>query len=186
MPPKAKFTKEEIVSAAVSVVRKSGGSALTARSLGAELGCSARPIFGLFSGMDEVKSEVLNYADKLYKSYMKKECENSNYPTFKAMGLGYIRFSKEEPELFKFLFMRDRSKEKITEDKETTAQIVEAVQQATGLSEDKAYLFYVENWIFAHGFASNFATGYVDISMDDVSEMMTDIYEGLKARYATK
>lgn len=186
MPPKAKFTKEEIVSTAVSVVRKSGGSALTARSLGAELGCSARPIFGLFSGMDEVKSGVLNYADKLYKSYMKRECENSNYPTFKAMGLGYIRFSKEEPELFKFLFMRDRSRENVIEDKETIAQIVQAVQQSTGLPEDKAYLFYVENWIFAHGFASNFATGYLDIGMDDVSDMMTDIYEGLKARYNTK
>ena len=43
MPPKAKFTKNEIINAGLEIVRRDGFEALTARALGAELGSSARP-----------------------------------------------------------------------------------------------------------------------------------------------
>ena len=48
MPPKFKFTRDEITNAALNVTRKNGISGLTARALAAELGCSVKPIFGLF------------------------------------------------------------------------------------------------------------------------------------------
>ena len=51
MPPKAKFTKKEIIEASMSIVQKDGFPALTARALGARLGSSARPIFTVFSSM---------------------------------------------------------------------------------------------------------------------------------------
>ena len=58
MPPKAKFTREEIVQAALGIVREDGIQALTARALGAKLGSSARPIFTIFQSMEEVQQEV--------------------------------------------------------------------------------------------------------------------------------
>ena len=48
MPPKPKFTKEEIVAAALELVSANGIEALTARELSAYLGSSARPIFTVF------------------------------------------------------------------------------------------------------------------------------------------
>lgn len=48
MPPKAKFAKEEIVNAALDIVRTEGFESLTARALGSKLGSSARPIFTVF------------------------------------------------------------------------------------------------------------------------------------------
>ena len=39
------------------------------------------------------------------------KCAATNYPPYKAMGMGYIRFAAEERELFRLLFMRDRSGE---------------------------------------------------------------------------
>lgn len=45
MPPKAKFTKEQIVNAALDIIRENGTSELTARALGKRLGSSACPIF---------------------------------------------------------------------------------------------------------------------------------------------
>ena len=56
MPPKFRFTREEIVAAALAVTRRSGISGLTARSLAAELGCSVKPIFGLFKSMEAFDS----------------------------------------------------------------------------------------------------------------------------------
>ena len=44
MPPKPKFTKDEIVQAALEVVSQKGVEALTAKELGDALGSSARPI----------------------------------------------------------------------------------------------------------------------------------------------
>ena len=58
MPPKAKFTKEEIVSAAIEILRDKGIEAITARELGVRLNSSARPIFTLYRNMDEVLSDT--------------------------------------------------------------------------------------------------------------------------------
>ena len=68
MPPKAKFTREEVISAALEIVRANGEEALTARSLGEKLGSSARPVFTVFSGMEEVQSEVVSAAKAVYKN----------------------------------------------------------------------------------------------------------------------
>ena len=59
MPPKAKFTKNEIVDAAMQIVREQGLEAVTSRELGKRLGSSACPIFTVFSNMEEVKSEII-------------------------------------------------------------------------------------------------------------------------------
>lgn len=45
MPPKPKFTKDEIALAALDIVKKDGVSALTARELGKRLGSSSCPVF---------------------------------------------------------------------------------------------------------------------------------------------
>lgn len=66
MPPKVRFTREEIIRAALDITRESGPEALTARSLAARLDCSAKPIFGLFRSMDEVQQEVLKAGYQFY------------------------------------------------------------------------------------------------------------------------
>ena len=66
MPPKAKFTKNEIVEAAMQIVREQGLEAVTSRELGKRLGSSACPIFTVFSNMEEVKSEIIIEAKEIY------------------------------------------------------------------------------------------------------------------------
>ncbi len=183
MPPKCRFTREQIIDAAVGITRKSGAAALTARSLAAELGSSAKPIFGLFENMEEVQSEVLKAADGVYQSYLQKGMADPSYPPYKGSGMGYIRFAKEEKELFKLLFMRDRTGEKIGEDREAIRAILEVIMNNLGLSEDEAFLFHMEQWLYVHGIAAMLATSYLDWDMDFVSRALTDGYEGLKHRF---
>lgn len=59
MPPKNKFTRDEIIRSALNVTRERGIAGLTARALAAKLGCSVKPVFGLFQNMEEVQREVL-------------------------------------------------------------------------------------------------------------------------------
>ena len=57
MPPSPKFTRDEIVAAALQVVSERGKEALSAREVAAVLGSSARPIFTVFSNMEELQQE---------------------------------------------------------------------------------------------------------------------------------
>ena len=63
--------------------------------------------------MEEVSQAVIQAANTIYQNFLNAEMKNSAYPPYKASGMGYIRFAKEERELFKLLFMRDRSMKKL-------------------------------------------------------------------------
>ena len=92
MPPKVKFTREEIIRAALDIVRETGPEGLTARSLAARLGCSVKPIFGLFRSMEEVQQEVLAAGYRLYGQTIAQAMEAGKYPPYKASGMAYIAF----------------------------------------------------------------------------------------------
>lgn len=106
MPPKNKFTRDEIIRSALNVTRERGIAGLTARALAAKLGCSVKPVFGLFQNMEEVQREVLAAAGTIYQDYLQQDMLRGMYPVYKASGMAYIRFAKEEKELFKLLFLR--------------------------------------------------------------------------------
>ncbi len=186
MPPKNKFTKEEIVNAALMLVRTQGMEALTARSLAQALGASAKPIFGLFENMQDLTSQVLCAADGVYRGYLQAAIADTSLPPYKASGMGYIRFAKEDPHLFKWLFMRDRTGEALAEDREAVRPQLDMIMAKTGMDEDKAYLFHLEMWLYVHGIATMIATGYLNWDMDFVSKALTDAYLGLTHRFMEK
>lgn len=186
MPPKFMFKKEEIISAALDITRENGLSGVTARALAAKLGCSVKPIFGLFQNMEDVQQEVITAANRLYQSYLKDEMQKGKYPDYKASGMAYVRFAKEEKELFRLLFMRDRSKEKIEEGREEVRPLIELIKQNLSLSEEDAFLFHIEMWVFVHGFATMSATSYLNWDEETIGNMLTDIYMGLMSRYKGK
>lgn len=183
MPPKALFTREEIINAALGIVKESGISGITARSLAARLGCSVKPIFGMFQNMEEVQREVLAAAYEIYEDYLQEGMSSGKYPPYKASGMAYIQFAKEEKELFKLLFMRDRSKENIEENREEVKPLVDLIMQNTGLNENDAYMLHLEMWIYVHGIATMAATSYLDWDIEIISKMLTDGYFGLMQHY---
>ena len=70
MPPKAKFTREEIIDSAIKLIESHGIQALTARSLGESLKSSSRPIFTVFRNMEEVQSYTIRAVKKIYTQYI--------------------------------------------------------------------------------------------------------------------
>ncbi len=183
MPPKVKVTKEEIINAAVDIVRKDGAQAINARTVASALNCSTQPIFSNFATMDELRFAVVEKADILCGEYIRREVEEGKFPPYKASGMAYIRFAKEERELFKLLYMRDRSNESIGRGSELDGEMEEIVHNNTGLSGDAAKLFHLEMWAYVHGIATMFATGFFDPDWELVSKMLTDSYQGLRKQY---
>ena len=183
MPPKVKVTREDIINAAVKIVRSSGAQSINARTVAAELNCSTQPVFSNFATMDELRLAVAEKADLLCREYMQREVQNGAFPAYKANGMAYIRFAKAEKELFKLLYMCDRSSEPIPEGSELTDQMEAIVHNNTGLDGTDAKLFHLEMWAYVHGIATMFATGFLNLDMELVSKMLTDAYQGLKKHY---
>ena len=183
MPPKVKTTKEDIISAALETVRKSGADALNARNIAAFLCCSTQPIFSNFATMDELRFATLKAADALCGKYIENEIESGKFPVYKASGMAYIRFAKEEKELFKLLYMRDRANETFSEESSLNGKMCTIVQSNTGLDVKEAELFHLEMWAYVHGIAAMFATGFLNLEWELVSKMLTDSYQGLRKQY---
>ncbi len=183
MPPKIRITKESITDAAVEIVRTDGEEALNARSIAAALHCSTQPVFSNFASMNELRFAVLDRAEVILRDFIRQETESGKYLPYKAGGMAYIRFAREEKNLFRLLYMRDRSTEEPRQESDLTDRMTGLVQGATGFDPQKALLFHLEMWAFVHGVATMFATGYLDLDHELVSSMLTDIYQGLTKRF---
>jgi AcrR family transcriptional regulator len=183
MPPKVKVTRENIINAAVEIVRQQGDQAINARALADVLHCSTQPIFSNFANMGQLRIAVAERAEAVCNDYIAREIASEKYPAYKASGMAYIRFAKEEKELFKFLYMRDRTGETIPETAESFEQMADMVQANTGLSAEQTRLFHLEMWVVVHGIATMFATGFLDLDWNLVSRMLTDTYLGLRKQY---
>jgi AcrR family transcriptional regulator len=181
MPPKVRITKESIVKTTIELVKKSGAEAINARAIATELECSTQPIFSNFSTMEKLRSEIISAAYGIYLGFLARERESGEYPPYKAYGMAYIRFAIEERELFKLLFMRDRTGEDLSPsaDFEECARII---SEANGVSVDKARLIHLELWSCVHGIAVMIATSFLPLSLDLISGMISDVYLGITAK----
>lgn len=185
LPRKFMFTREDVIDAALNLTKEKGFSALTARGLGERLGSSSKPIFGLFKNMKEVQDEVIAAANRVYLKFLDNGMKSDKYPAYKASGMAYIKFAGEEKELFKLLFMRDRSDEKISENRKEVERFIGLIKEKLNISDDDAYLFHIEMWIYVHGIATMIATQYLDLDEEFISRVITDAYNGLKLHYCS-
>jgi AcrR family transcriptional regulator len=185
MPPKLKVTKEKIVEAALVIVREGGAEALNARAIAAALGCSTQPVFSNFSGMEDLQGAVVKAAYARYFEFIQREIIGGRYPEYKAFGMAYIRFAKEESELFQLLFMCDRRGKDLTPTEDFDAS-VEMIMQANNVTRETATRMHLEMWSCVHGIATMMATSFLVLDWDLISEMLSDVYHGIRMRLATE
>ena len=160
MPPKSKISREQIVEQGLELVRQGGESALNARGLAAALGCSTQPIFRLFTGMDELRSGVISQASDTFYATMYARMDKSENP-YLEMGLHYLTFAQDDPQLFKLIFMRDRMTDGCyAEEQAAYDALYVRISQTLGISVQDAQDFYCRTWVYAHGLAVSIATKY--------------------------
>lgn len=186
MAPRMKVTKEQIVDAALGLARRVGPEAVNARAVAAALGCSTQPVFSHYASMEALLRDVLASARDLAQKYLDPATGPEGCPPYKAVGMGYIRFAMEEPALFRWLYMRDRSGEAPADDRAENAAVLRLIMDKTGLDEDSAWLFHLEMWLFVHGLAATAATRYVSWDSSLISGMLTDVFDGLRVRFREK
>ena len=182
MPPKAKFTKEQITKAALCVVSEKGAQALTAKELGAALGTSTTPIFTVFNSMQEVQDAVMLAAMERFEEYAHKAAHLG--PVFKQIGMQMILFAKEEPKLYQLIFMSSISEAQTFDDiyahlGSVADECLDVLQKDYDLSKDNAKTLFEHVWIHTFGIGALCATGVCDFSHEQIAQMLTQDFTAM-------
>ena len=181
MPPKAKYTREEIAEAAFQMAREKGIEAVVARELGKRLGTSSSPIFTAFKNMEELQEEVRKMAMKEFETYVS---DAINYaPIFKHVGMIIVQFASNEPKLFQLLYMKEHKETQSYEDLifelgDTVEVCLESLEQEHELTREEATLVFKQVWMFTFGICTMLAGKICHFSTEEVSKMLSREVQG--------
>lgn len=192
MPPKPKFSKNEIVDAAYELAKDNGIEAVVAREVGKRLGTTTAPIFTYFNTMDELKDEVYKKASVICSEFLN---ESINYfPSFKEFGLRWVRFAKANPRIYEMLFMlKGLRKNNLGYINVGFIDVLEPMNEEVantfGISIVEAENLINDMCIFAHGIASLYVNDMCNLSDEIIcaklSRMCISCVVGIKAMDGT-
>lgn len=172
MAPKNKFTKEEMVEAALRVVQAKGIGCLTAKAIADELGTSTRPIFTYFGSMDEVKKAVYAAAVRVYDSYTKAGLKEKI--PFLGVGKSYIRFAREEPEFYCLLFLtRSPEYSAINSMQHLQLLVRPTLMNIYHITAEEADLYFRNLWFVVHSLSTLIVTGDCPYSDQEIGHILT-------------
>lgn len=160
MPPTVRFTRDAVLHAACQLMRREGMEALNARAIAKELGGSTQPIFRLFTNMEDLHRELILYVARQFQAHAEADMAQSDSP-YIQLCTTYLLYGRDEPELFKLLFMRDQVSEGEYSDQTNFDLVFNIIKKETPLDDETALRFFERTWLFIHGLAVCIATKYI-------------------------
>ena len=181
MARKISITKEFIVKTAFQMVKQEGIEQVTARKLAAKAECSTQPIFRAYENMDELYRELFRKTNAYYTFYYDRFLKHEEEP-FVNMAYAYILFAKEEPNLFRFLFMpkQDYGKSPYEVLNGEKGIVVAELEKAKKDGCKNVSDVFAKMWIFVHGAACMTISGDYDLDEDQTIKMLKDVYKAFK------
>lgn len=180
MPPKTRITKEMILHAALEITRESGAEHVNARTVSEKLGCSTQPVMYCFKTIEELKHAVHEQLDLMHSEYL-MNVDPSQEDMMLGIGLNYIRFAIEEPNLFRFLFQSGFAKESsLTEmiESEQLKPLIAVMGEGLDLSERQTKDAFLLLAMFAHGYASIIVNESLAFDEKAAAEYLEKAYRG--------
>ena len=179
MPPKPKFTREEVALTALNIVKEAGVSALTARELGKRLGSSASPIFTIFANMDEVKWAARELALREFEEYASDFKDFS--PAFKRIGMLMVSHAINEPEIYKLLFMQEHPhgqsfNDTIGELGSLADTSIEIIKRDYGMTDTEAKILFEQVWVHTFGMGALCAMKVCDFTEDEIAIKLGQVF----------
>ena len=174
MAPKNKFMREEMVEAALRVVRGKGIDGLTAKTLADELGTSTQPVFTAFGSMDTLKREVYAAAVRVYDGYANAGLQEK-IPFF-GVGMQYIRFAREEPELYRLLFLTRTQEYSVMKSMAHLQELVRpTLMNIYRITAEEADVYFRDLWFVVHSLATLIVTGDCPYSDREIGQILTGV-----------
>ncbi len=181
MPPRAKITKEMIIDAAFEVTRAEGAENVNARTVAQKLGCSTQPVMYHFAKIEDMKKAVYAKLNWFHTEYLMNVDPDKD--VMLEIGLNYIRFAVEEPNLFRFLFQSGFAVENSVLqmlDAQELKPILLAMQEEMKLNEAQTKEVFLTLALFVHGYASILANNSMDFDEAAAATHLERVYMGAR------
>ena len=179
MPPTTRVTESMIIDAATEVVRQKGFESINARTVSEQLGCSTQPVMYHFSTIDNLKRAVYRHVDQLHTQYLMNTPPERD--PILGIGLNYIRFAVDEPQLFRFLFQSGYAEENsLLEmvDSQELIPVLSAMMEGAGLSLDETKGVFITVALFAHGYASIIVNNHLEFDEKLIAKHLEHAWNG--------
>lgn len=184
MPAVRKVSKEQIIDAAVDVLRDDGFSAINARSVAKKLGCSTQPIYFSFRNMEELKAALTERAIQMHTQRVRDsmrihEGSDSRYSSY---GMGFVKFAAEEKQLFRWLYLEGEQLGPYQNDV-LTSEVISVITEEFGCEEDVARRFHQDMVYFTYGLAILANTDHLHLTEAELREAFRREFRALIAIY---
>ena len=180
MPPKVKVSKEMILEEAFQITRAEGAEKITARHIAERLSCSTQPILYHFASVEEIKGEVYRHTDEYHTAYLMSTESDYEDPML-TIGMNYIRFAKEEPHLFRFLFQSNEFSGATLMDLillEELQPMIQVLADEAEVTTQKAKEIFSTLAVYVHGYASLFANNDMVYDEKLLIGSLTNVFYG--------
>lgn len=175
MPPRQKYSSENVIEAAFQIVRRTGWEGLSARAIAKELDSSTRPVYDHFQSMKHIEKEVVRKALATFVEYISRDRTGDKWLD---QALGYITFAGEEKHLFRCIndeahigyqreFARQhwlKLRDQLSDDTRFQSLPAETVNRIRAV-----------RWFLVHGISFLAANGWMDFESPDQSLMKSDV-----------
>ncbi|RXI96593.1 TetR/AcrR family transcriptional regulator [Anaerobacillus alkaliphilus] len=163
MPPKKKFTREQIIDAAFEIAKKEGLGSITIRKIANALGSSIAPIYVNFNDVDELLEGVMLKIHELTQNILLEQ--NTGYP-FLDIGIASLKFAKEYDVLFKDLVFQKNDQFDVDME-EQLVELMKTDPDLKGFSTDELKDILLKLKIFQTGLSLMVANGLLSNKTDE-------------------
>ena len=184
MPAIKKFSKDEIIDAAVDVLRDGGFSSVNARSVAKKLRCSTQPIYFSFKNMDELKAALTERAVQMHTQRVRDSLHihEGNDSRYSSYGMGFVKFAAEEKQLFRWLYLDGEQSGPYQSDV-LTSEVIDVITNEFGYTADTARRFHQDMIYFTYGLAILANTDHLHLTESELREAFRREFRALIAIY---
>ncbi|MDE5540097.1 MAG: TetR/AcrR family transcriptional regulator [Bacilli bacterium] len=172
--------KPTLLKVAITMVEKDGIESINARSLATAAGISTKPIYRIYSSLDDLKNEVNELIKKEYDEFIMKRVDSKN--ALITVCVAYIEFAQMHKNYFRSMFLSHNLKwtsvNDVLNEKWNQSTIINLVNKH-GLSFDEAKTLFMHVWLYANGLATLIACNELVIDNKEILVRVVKIYKEL-------
>ncbi|GFH41790.1 TetR family transcriptional regulator [Lactococcus hodotermopsidis] len=159
MPRKKVITDEMLLDFGFKYLQKYGFEKFTARDVAKEFSISTQPIYGAFQNMEKYKRAVLDHV--FHYMFDVKLAEKYADDPLVSLGIAFIRFSEENPNLYRALFVEGfaRNQDMFDYSFDNFKKLVLVSDKYKNLAADRVEALHVRIWVVVNGMAASSIAG---------------------------
>jgi len=184
MAGKSIIDKETLLKVAMGMVEASGIESINARSLANMAGISTKPIYRLYTSLEDLKRDVNELIKREYDSFIMKRVDNKN--ALITVSVAYIEFAQMHKNYFRSMFLSHNlnwtSVNDVLNEKWNQSTIINLVNKH-GLSFEAAKDLFMHVWLYANGLATLIASNELTIDNKEILVRVVKIYKELSKNF---